>query len=273
MANREFEGDAAIVASSVRHNPIAGTSASHGAQPDTSGPNLAGGAAHVVATALQAPASPSAQRSVLQLQRDFGNQYVQRMTWIARQGQQAPEAGADVERTIQAKRGGGSALDAPVRGQMERAFQSDFSNVRIHQDGTSDSLNRSLEARAFTTGQDIFFRQGAYQPGTSGGRELIAHELTHVVQQTGDRVERKLQAKMSVSQPGDAYEVEADRMAQTVIRAETTPAATPQGSSQGLHRQPEHGKNEEDERKKMHRKADSELAREINEDERNKHHP
>ena len=196
--------------------------------------------------------SPGLHRSVLQLQRLVGNQCVQRMALLARQAVGPTEAGHDVEQTIQSKRGGGSPLETPVRGQMERAFGADFGGVRVHQDRTSDSLNQTLQARAFTTGQDIFFRQGAYQPGTSSGRELIAHELTHVVQQNGDRVEKKVQTKMSVSQPGDAYEIEADRMAQSVMRQEAlfTPAAE---SRQSVDRQPETHKPEDEEKKKIHR--------------------
>jgi hypothetical protein len=98
----------------------------------------------------------------------------------------------DVEQGIQQARGGGQRLDESVRGPMEGAFGADFSGVRVHTDANSDVLNRSISARAFTTGQDIFFKQGEYNPGSRGGQELLAHELTHVVQQTGG-----IQAKFS----------------------------------------------------------------------------
>ncbi len=90
----------------------------------------------------------------------------------------------DVEQGIQQARGGGQGLDESVREPMEGAFGADFSGVRVHTDANSDLLNRSISARAFTTGQDIFFKQGEYNPGSLGGQELLAHELTHVVQQT-----------------------------------------------------------------------------------------
>ncbi|HEX8845923.1 MAG TPA: DUF4157 domain-containing protein [Pyrinomonadaceae bacterium] len=70
---------------------------------------------------------------------------------------------------------------------MERAFGADFSDVHVHTDAQADGLNRSLEARAFTAGQDLFFRHGEYNPDSSRGQELIAHELTHVMQQSGER--------------------------------------------------------------------------------------
>ncbi|MDY6900293.1 MAG: DUF4157 domain-containing protein [Cyanobacteriota bacterium] len=91
----------------------------------------------------------------------------------------------DVEKNIQQARGGGQGLADNVREPMEQAFGSNFSGVKVHTDGQSDVLNRSLNARAFTTGQDIFFKQGEYQPGSKQGQELLAHELTHVVQQGG----------------------------------------------------------------------------------------
>jgi hypothetical protein len=66
---------------------------------------------------------------------------------------------------------------------MEGALEHNLSDVRIHADEAADALNQSLDARAFTTGNDIFFRLGAFQPDAEQGRQLLAHELTHVVQQ------------------------------------------------------------------------------------------
>ncbi|MFH7243513.1 MAG: DUF4157 domain-containing protein [Spirulina sp.] len=93
----------------------------------------------------------------------------------------------DLESAIQHARGSGQALAPDLQAKMGQAMGADFSQVRVHTDSQSDQLNRSIQAKAFTTGQDIFFRQGAYQPGNQGGQELIAHELTHVVQQGGNR--------------------------------------------------------------------------------------
>ncbi|MEJ6487518.1 DUF4157 domain-containing protein [Nostoc punctiforme UO1] len=94
-------------------------------------------------------------------------------------------ASADVKTGIQRARGGGQPLADNIREPMEQAFGADFSGVRVHTDSLSDQLNQSIQAKAFTTGQDVFFRQGAYEPGSRGGQELLAHELTHVVQQGG----------------------------------------------------------------------------------------
>ena len=164
------------------------------------------------------PPAPVAGPShpLLQLQRQHGNRHVQRVVALARQA----EGGASVDRTveegIQRARGTGQPLDSGVRTQMEGALGADFGGVRVHTGSEADTLSRAVSARAFTTGRDVFFRQGAYAPGSSGGRELLAHELTHVVQQTGAGIQRKL----AVSQPGDLHEQEADRVAQAAVRQE-----------------------------------------------------
>jgi hypothetical protein len=90
---------------------------------------------------------------------------------------------AEIESTIQQARGGGQPLAESIRTPMEQAFGTDFSGVRVHTDTQSHQLNQSIQAKAFTTGQDIFFRKGEYSPSSRGGQELLAHELTHVVQQ------------------------------------------------------------------------------------------
>lgn len=95
------------------------------------------------------------------------------------------EASTDLESAINSARGSGQPLDAGLQQSMGQAMGADFSGVKVHTDAQADQLNQSVQAKAFTTGQDVFFRQGAYQPGSRGGQELIAHELTHVVQQNG----------------------------------------------------------------------------------------
>jgi hypothetical protein len=95
------------------------------------------------------------------------------------------EASTDLDTAINSARGGGQPLDTGLQRSMGQAMGTDFSGVRVHTDTQADQLNQSIQAKAFTTGQDVFFRQGAYEPGSRGGQELIAHELTHVVQQSG----------------------------------------------------------------------------------------
>ncbi|MCZ7666580.1 MAG: DUF4157 domain-containing protein [Chloroflexi bacterium] len=93
------------------------------------------------------------------------------------------ELQGDVETAVAQAKSGGQSLNDAIRQPMEQAFNADFSRVKIHNGSTADHLNRSLSARAFTTGQDIFFRSGEYNPGSAAGQELIAHELTHTIQQ------------------------------------------------------------------------------------------
>src|SRR5690606_595118 len=92
---------------------------------------------------------------------------------------------AGLSRAIETTRGGGRPLPPQVSQPFESALGADFGRVRVHTDARADTLNRSLSARAFTYGSDIYFSRGAYNPASSSGQRLLAHELTHVVQQGG----------------------------------------------------------------------------------------
>ena len=105
------------------------------------------------------------------------------------------EQEADLESAINRKRGSGQTLDEGLQRSMGQAMGVDFSRVRVHTDKQSDQLNQSIQAKAFTTGHDMFFRQGAYEPKSRAGQGLIAHELTHVVQQTQGRIQPKMQCQ------------------------------------------------------------------------------
>jgi hypothetical protein len=95
----------------------------------------------------------------------------------------AVDVSGGFESQLDVERGRGAALAADVRSKMEKSFGTDFSAVRIHDDAKSDALNRSIQAQAFTRGNDVFFRRAAYKPESADGQKLLAHELTHVVQQ------------------------------------------------------------------------------------------
>jgi len=99
----------------------------------------------------------------------------------------APHAAASpsLEGSLANLQGRGSALPDSVRSFMEPRFNADFSAVRIHTDGHAHSMARSVSAKAFTVGRDVVFGAGEFAPETEGGLRLIAHELTHVVQQGG----------------------------------------------------------------------------------------
>ncbi|HKX29006.1 MAG TPA: DUF4157 domain-containing protein [Blastocatellia bacterium] len=189
-----------------------------------------------------------AGHSLLRLQRQYGNRYVQRLLQRAAEGE--THLTPEVEESINRSRGGGRALDEDVRARMEPAIGADFSGVRVHTDARADTLSRAVNARAFTVGQDVYFRQGAYQPGSSSGRELLAHELTHVVQQSGTQPASAapsggIQRQLTVSQPGDKYEQEADQVAQAVTRQEQRASSVVHDAAPPVQRQAEEEKKKE----------------------------
>jgi hypothetical protein len=117
-----------------------------------------------------------------------------------------------VEQAISARRGGGRALDDGTRARVGEALGDPLADVRVHDDADAAGLARSVSARAFTTGSDVFFGDGEYRPGTAEGDQLLAHELTHVVQQRGAPTSGPLE----VSEPGDALEQEAEAAARDI---------------------------------------------------------
>ena len=90
---------------------------------------------------------------------------------------------SELTSAIKTELGGGSGLPLEVRSFMEPRFKADLSGVRIHTDARAENLTTRLGARAFTYGRDIFFNRGQFQPDSDTGMELIAHELTHTIQQ------------------------------------------------------------------------------------------
>jgi hypothetical protein len=145
----------------------------------------------------------------------------------------------EIATAIEAERGGGSPLAEPVRGEMEQHFGVDLGAVRLHTGPTAAALNRSVQAEAFTTGTDVFL-SGGLDAASSSGRELLAHELTHVVQQAtgaaGDAA--------TVSHPDEPAEVQARAVGQAVaagpVQRHEAPGATldavePVGAG-GVHR-------------------------------------
>jgi hypothetical protein len=109
------------------------------------------------------------------------------------------EVEGEFEQQLATSRGGGSSLPAEVRSFMEPRFGADFSSVRIHTGSQSAQLNRSVSAQAFTQGQDIYLGEGKEDVESAQGKQLLAHELTHVVQQTG-HVARRIQRLWSADE-------------------------------------------------------------------------
>ena len=145
---------------------------------------------------------------VRRMQRDFGNRYTTDVLRAALAPPAADVVPRAAEARILAARGGGQPLEASLRRDMEARFDHDFSSVRVHTDNTAVDASRATQASAFALGPDLFFDRGEYRPGSSSGRELIAHELAHVVQTAGAAIHTPL----TISQPHDAVEREADSM-------------------------------------------------------------
>ncbi len=153
-------------------------------------------------------------QTLTRMQQTVGNAAVQRFL-AQRQADGPSEVQEETADAIRSKRGSGQALDAGIAEKAGSVMGQDFSDVNVHTDSQSDKINQQLGAKAFTTGNDIFFRSGAYNPGQSDGQKLIAHELTHVAQQGASPP--SVQGKMTVNDPNDQFESEADKVADVVM--------------------------------------------------------
>nr|WP_052479325.1 DUF4157 domain-containing protein [Kibdelosporangium sp. MJ126-NF4]CEL23638.1 hypothetical protein [Kibdelosporangium sp. MJ126-NF4]CTQ93174.1 hypothetical protein [Kibdelosporangium sp. MJ126-NF4] len=132
-----------------------------------------------------------------------GNQMVARLV----EGQSEGLPGDDVADRIRGQLGGGSPLPAQLRSQMESGLGQSLGSVRLHTDATAANLSNQLGARAFTTGNDVFFNSGVYQPDSSEGYHTLAHELTHTLQQSSGPVEAtEVSPGLAVSDPHDRDE-------------------------------------------------------------------
>ncbi|OUL32591.1 DUF4157 domain-containing protein [Nostoc sp. 106C] len=139
------------------------------------------------------------------------------------------------QRIQQAASSGGSSLDKGVQQELEQSLNTDLSGVKIHTNTEADRLNQSVNAIAFTSGQDIFFSAGSYNPSSSEGQHLIAHEVVHTVQQANGAVAgTATNAGVSISDPSDAFEQEAQQVADRVMRKPKEANATQQSQPVSL---------------------------------------
>jgi len=108
----------------------------------------------------------------------------------------ASSASDSVSSRIKSSMGGGSPMQSDTKNFMESRFGADFSDVKIHSGEESTQLNQALNAKAFAVSNNIYFNSGQYQPETDSGKRLLAHELTHVLQQSGPSayIQRETQA-------------------------------------------------------------------------------
>jgi|GEM_PF-2463257 len=100
---------------------------------------------------------------------------------------------------LNSTKGSGKSLAPDVNASMSNAFGTDFSHVRVHTDTRATQMNQDLNAKAFTHGSDVYFNQGQYAPTSSQGKKLLAHELTHVIQQ--DKSKNQIQRRVITGTP------------------------------------------------------------------------
>lgn len=130
------------------------------------------------------PAAPSVQRKCAQCE---GKERKEEEGTVMREAESSSSAPVTTSLAagLSNTKGRGASLPGNTRQFMESAFSVDFSKVRVHADGAAADMSRDIHAKAFTHGSDIYFNNGQYNPHTLQGRHLLAHELTHVVQQGG----------------------------------------------------------------------------------------
>src|ERR1051325_11499117 len=134
---------------------------------------------------------------------------------LQRKARDANGVADDAEHAVATAAGGsGSALPETIQRKFESSLGADLSDVRVHTGAESASAAAAVGARAYTTGQDIHFGAGQYDPSSPAGEHLLAHEVAHTVQQRGGALHSGgRQYKLEVSSPGDYLEHEADRAA------------------------------------------------------------
>ena len=149
---------------------------------------------------------PAIQRKCSECEHEENEKKVQRKESTT----SAPAGGSfSLKSQLESAQGQGVALPKSTRNQMEQAIGANFGNVRLHTGSQAVTLSRQLNAHAFTYGQDVYFNSGKYDTQSPEGTKLLAHELTHVVQQNGS-VQRKQiqrQAAPTTGTPPGLYEM------------------------------------------------------------------
>lgn len=176
-------------------------------------------------------ASPLHIAALQHMQQTVGNRATQRFIQRAARTP-SPPVGEDLAQRIQIASGRGHSLDTAVQRQLEQGLGANLSDVRVHTDGEADALARAVDAVAFTSGRDIFFRQGAYNPASPEGQWLLAHEAAHVVQQAAGPVAgTPAPGGVAISHPSDSFEEAANRMADAVTSGRSASATSMTGAS------------------------------------------
>jgi hypothetical protein len=180
-----YEQEAEQVAERVLRTPEPAPSARLRTQKNTPQINPPGGAStkHVQRDMMRSPYSPDEGTDSTNQGQGQSKDQDQGTVQTQEQPGQTPQLTREFENQVGALQGGGQPLAGPVRTSMESRFGHDFSRLHIHTDQTAAGLAASINARAFTLGRDVVFGAGQYAPQSEAGQRLIAHELTHSIQQ------------------------------------------------------------------------------------------
>lgn len=199
----------------------------------------------VVASLALAVRRPSALRpdAVAHLQRAAGNASVAGLLEGDRlEGDRGEPERSPVKDVV--GHGGGQPLQASTRSLMESRLGADFGDVRVHTDAAASDSARAVQAQAYTVGNEVVFQGDQYAPGTDSGQHMLAHELTHVIQQRSGPVDGTPTAGgIQISDPSDRFEREAESTADRVMSGEK--AGPLAGSAVGVQRQEEEAPEEE----------------------------
>jgi hypothetical protein len=149
----------------------------------------------------------------------------------------------------------GQSLDSEARKFFEPRFGHDFGRVRVHIDQKAAESARAVNARAYTVGSNVVFAAGEYAPGVNAGRELIAHELVHTIQQSDAAISP---GALQIGEADDSLEVEANKTAQASLVGEST--SRPVSSPAKVARQQAHPESKEEEEKKK-KEQDEQIRR------------
>jgi hypothetical protein len=171
---------------------------------------------------------------MIALQKMIGNAAVSDL--LSRAGAERPDAAEHQAALVQrVLRSPGRPLADPVRAGMEAALGADFSDVRVHTGQAAHESAAAVAAQAYTSGTHIVFERGRYDTTSGAGREVLAHELTHVVQQrSGPVAGTATGGGLAISDPADRFEREAERGAAGVTAAAQAAATAAPGAGPGL---------------------------------------
>ena len=134
--------------------------------------------------------------------------------------------------------GGGSPLAPDVRDEMQARLGHDFSDVKVHTDSQAHESARSVNAHAYTVGSSVVFQRDKYDPSSTEGKTMLAHELTHVVQQRSGPVDgTSAGGGIKISDPSDRFEREASANADRVMSADVTPSLAVGSSAAAVQRE------------------------------------